>query len=291
MRLEASLARIPLSVPPVDAPGVTVLFSSADRWTGFRLERLRAPSGELAEGCLSGDLVALHLGGPQTLEVRWQGGPWTTHRFGRGAVHLVPARVPYSARWHAPAEWIALLLAPGSVAAAAGAPATLRAGFGLNEPLLAELLLALDEEARSPAPARGHAEKLCAAVAAQLARKHAAARPALFRRGLALARLRSVVEHIHEHLDAHLHLELLAQLASMNVHHFVRSFRRSTGFPPHQYVLRQRIERAKALLGEPEVPLAEVALRLGFSSQSSFTTAFRKLTGSTPGAYRVSLRD
>jgi len=50
--------------------------------------------------------------------------------------------------------------------------------------------------------------------------------------------------------------------------------------------LRKRIERAKSLLVEPQLSIAEVALRCGFGSQSNFTTAFRRLTNVTPGAYR-----
>jgi AraC family transcriptional regulator len=59
--------------------------------------------------------------------------------------------------------------------------------------------------------------------------------------------------------------------------------------PPHRYLTWQRIERAKALLGERKLSVTEIGLDVGFSETSSFTAAFRKLTGETPTAYRRSL--
>jgi AraC family transcriptional regulator len=55
---------------------------------------------------------------------------------------------------------------------------------------------------------------------------------------------------------------------------------------PINYITRQRIERAKRLLAETELPISEIALRTGFSSQSHFTTSFRRLAGVTPSSFR-----
>jgi AraC-like DNA-binding protein len=68
--------------------------------------------------------------------------------------------------------------------------------------------------------------------------------------------------------------------------HFAREFKRLTGFAPHQYVLGRRVERARALLARGERSITEVALTVGFSSQSHLTTAFRRVYGTTPAAYR-----
>ncbi|MGH9356276.1 MAG: helix-turn-helix domain-containing protein [Terriglobia bacterium] len=67
---------------------------------------------------------------------------------------------------------------------------------------------------------------------------------------------------------------------------FPQLFHRSTGFAPHQYVLKRRVERAKELLAVQQASLAEVAYRLGFSSQAQFTTTFHHYTGETPSCYR-----
>jgi AraC family transcriptional regulator len=71
---------------------------------------------------------------------------------------------------------------------------------------------------------------------------------------------------------------------------FCRAFKRATGRPPHSYVLEQRVQRASELLAGSRRPIAEVALAVGFSSQSHLTTAFRKITGATPHAYRLARR-
>ena len=63
-------------------------------------------------------------------------------------------------------------------------------------------------------------------------------------------------------------------------------FRRSTGLPPHRYLLQRRVGRAKKLVSAGRLSLAEISYALGFPSQAHFTTTFRKLVGTTPGAYR-----
>jgi AraC family transcriptional regulator len=68
--------------------------------------------------------------------------------------------------------------------------------------------------------------------------------------------------------------------------HFVREFRRLTRLSPHQYVLRRRVERAAALLKDRDVCLKALTLDVGFSSQPHLTVAFRRVYGTTPGAYR-----
>jgi AraC family transcriptional regulator len=71
--------------------------------------------------------------------------------------------------------------------------------------------------------------------------------------------------------------------------YFIRLFKQSTGLTPYQYVLQQRIERAKQLLRQGNRAIADVALECGFTSQSNFTRAFRRATGMTPKAYQMHL--
>ena len=74
--------------------------------------------------------------------------------------------------------------------------------------------------------------------------------------------------------------------ASLSPFHFARSFKQSTGLTPHQYVTERRMRMAKYLLSHAHRRLAEVGRLAGFSSQSRFTTVFRKNVGATPGEYR-----
>jgi len=102
-------------------------------------------------------------------------------------------------------------------------------------------------------------------------------------------RLSRVQELIESRLDADLSLQELAAEVGYSRSHFLRAFHATTGVTPHRYLLNRRIEHARRLLGEPDMPIAQVAYCCGFSSQAHFTLAFRKVCGLTPGEYRREL--
>jgi transcriptional regulator GlxA family with amidase domain len=104
--------------------------------------------------------------------------------------------------------------------------------------------------------------------------------------GLPAIRLRTVLDHIHTHLEDSLTVIELAGMVSMSPQHFANLFRQSTGLAPHRYVLGRRIERAQHLLSTTNLSLSEITLESGFASQSHFTDVFRKMLGTTPRRYR-----
>jgi AraC-like DNA-binding protein len=104
--------------------------------------------------------------------------------------------------------------------------------------------------------------------------------------GLAAWQERRAKELLAAHLDGELSLLLLAGECGLSVGHFTRSFRRSFGEPPHRWLQRQRAERAKSLLRDPALSLAEVAIASGYYDQSHLTRCFRNAFGVTPGAWR-----
>ena len=116
-----------------------------------------------------------------------------------------------------------------------------------------------------------------------------AARQAQARGGLAGWQQRAVASYIEEHLDLPIPLAKLAELAKLSPYYFCRAFKESFGLPPHRYHTGRRIDRAKALLANATQSVTEIGLSLGFSETSSFTSTFRKMTGTTPTAYRRSL--
>jgi AraC-like DNA-binding protein len=105
--------------------------------------------------------------------------------------------------------------------------------------------------------------------------------------GLAPAVCKRVLAYMDERLACPLTLAELAGLARTSVRHFCRAFRASTGCSPHQYLLRQRVERAKTLLAQGRMPLCDIAQSLGFADQSQFTRTFRRHAGFTPASYRA----
>jgi len=81
----------------------------------------------------------------------------------------------------------------------------------------------------------------------------------------------------------------LAREAGMSPYHFLRTFRRVAGMPPHQFVLRLRLNRAAIRLRTTQEPISAIALDAGFADLSTFNRRFRRIMGVTPGAYRKSL--
>jgi AraC family transcriptional regulator len=160
--------------------------------------------------------------------------------------------------------------------------------FRARNPLLNELLLALAEEVRTDNPGGAlYAETLGAAVAAQFLRTQL--RIPLERRGangLGPTTLRRLFDYVEDHLAEQIRLHELAAIAGMSTFQLVRRFKDATGLPPHQFVTRRRIERAKQLLSEPDSSVLEVSLSCGFASPSHFAQAFRLVTGVTPRSYR-----
>jgi AraC-like DNA-binding protein len=99
-------------------------------------------------------------------------------------------------------------------------------------------------------------------------------------------KLRRAVEFIEAHFDRPITLARLAAVVDLSPFHFHRQFKRSAGLTPQKYIHQLRIKRAKTLLSESELPLAEIAVQVGFTDQSHFTVAFRRATSMTPRTYR-----
>jgi AraC family transcriptional regulator len=110
------------------------------------------------------------------------------------------------------------------------------------------------------------------------------------RGGLAAWQQRVVTTYIDEHLAEQIALATLAGLARLSTYYFCRAFKQSVGVPPHRYHTTRRIEQAKVMLAARKHSVTHIGLTLGFSDTSSFTAAFRKITGQTPSSYQRALQ-
>ncbi len=114
------------------------------------------------------------------------------------------------------------------------------------------------------------------------------------RSGLAPWQVKRACERLDSDLGGTLSLQQVAAEFDLSVSHFSRAFRISTGLPPHQWLLRQRVKAAKQLMTVRGLPLAEIAVSAGFANQSHFTKVFSALVGVSPAAWRreaLSARD
>ena len=111
--------------------------------------------------------------------------------------------------------------------------------------------------------------------------------PPLTCRKLGNVQLKRVIAHIEENLgDSSLGVADLAAVAHVSPFHFSRAFKASLGRPPHRFLVERRLERAKALILETTISLAEIAIETGFADQAHLSAVFRRETGTTPGRFR-----
>lgn len=154
--------------------------------------------------------------------------------------------------------------------------------FGALDPLLMQLSMA----AATPSPGAPtlYLETMRHALAAHVAQL--VQPPPELAAAIDDARLRRAIAYIHDNLASDLSLDALAAEAAMSAFHFSRAFKKATGKPPLQFVIAERLARAKVLLQTTQLPVAEVAHRVGYEDVSRFGQHFKRHFGATPGSVR-----
>jgi AraC family transcriptional regulator len=197
-------------------------------------------------------------------------------------------------------EWVGVMTTPhlqigisdAALAAAshgANGEVELRPQRKFADPRLGGLAAAVHTEMAAGFPSgRLFLDSVEQAMAVALVNDHAVGqRPAsAFRGGLGAARLRRIKELVHAKMENDLSLDEMAQSAGLSTAHFARMFRKSTGETPHQFVLRLRVERAKAMLRASDVRVLDVALACGFKTPQHFAQVFRDACRVSPTEYR-----
>src|SRR5712672_538179 len=165
----------------------------------------------------------------------------------------------------------------------------LRPSRKFAEPRLSAMVAAVHAEMVAGFPSgRLFLDSVEQAMAVTLVNGHAVRhRPVqIYRGGLGSARLRRIKELVHAKLEFDLSLDEMAQTVGLSTAHFARMFRKSTGETPHQFVLRQRLGRARSMLRAPDARILDVAVACGFKTQQHFAQVFRDVCGFSPTGYR-----
>jgi AraC family transcriptional regulator len=197
-------------------------------------------------------------------------------------------------------EWVGVMAAPHLqlgisdvplMAASDGAygEVELRPQRKFADPRLGALVAAAHAEMVAGFPSgRLFLDSIEQAMAVALVNGHAVRhRPVqISRGGLGSARLRRIKEFVLAKIEDDLSLDEMAQTVGLSTAHFARMFRKSTGETPHRFVLRQRLERAKAMLRAPNARVLDVAVACGFKTQQHFAQVFRDVCGVSPTEYR-----
>jgi AraC family transcriptional regulator len=202
-------------------------------------------------------------------------------------------------------EWVGLMVTPHLQLGISDAPlmaasdgaygeVELRPHRKFADPSLGALVAAAHAEMVAGFPSgRLFLDSIEQAMAVALVNGHAVRhRPVqMYKGGLGSARLRRIKELVHAKIEDDLGLDEMAQSVGLSTAHFARMFRKSTGETPHQFVLRQRIERAKAMLRAPNARVLDVAVACGFKTQQHFAQVFRDVCRVSPTEYRQDLVD
>ena len=153
----------------------------------------------------------------------------------------------------------------------------------IRDPKLEHICWALKAELENGDPReRLYAEGLGTALAAQLLCRYSRTADVLPKNGLTRRQLRTTVDFIDSHLAADLSVAEIAAATGMSASHLKTLFKRTTGLPVHQYVIRQRLDRAVSLISRGRLRLSAAALKAGFADQSHMARCMRRIMGVTP---------
>jgi AraC family transcriptional regulator len=281
----------PKHLPEVfeQAPTLTSLNSA---WSTITLEAFCLPPGETPEFCLDHYVVSIHLGQRLQAECIVEGKSHSVTYF-QGTAVICPIHSCHSFRWNAELQVLSLNLKPDllglhAIELLGREQVELIPHFAFQDGLVYQIGLALQAELRSKGcGSRLYAETLANTLAIHLLQHYSSQnhRTITHNGGLPKHKLKLVTDYINDYLEHELSLKELAAIAQMSQYHFCRAFKQTFGLSPHQYLIQQRVERAKQLLRQGGISLGGVAITCGFSHQSHFHRHFKRLTGVTPKTF------
>jgi AraC family transcriptional regulator len=262
-------------------------------WSGLYVSTQRERPYRAAFAAARSHLVILHLDGPVTVR-RGHLGLTSARTIAPGGFFVHPAGKDLTVELGGPLDTVHVYLDDEALQQGHdGPPVELAEELGVADPLLEQLVLALDAVLRRPEPsARTYVDQIGSLLAGQLARRHGVRRPPAGpgdgRRpaGLGERQLTRVRELLTERLGEPVPLADMAAAAGLSVSHFSRQFKARVGLAPHQYLLRLRLDAACRLLRARSMPIATVADRCGFSHQEHLTRVMRQHLHTTPAAVR-----
>jgi AraC family transcriptional regulator len=276
--------------------GVKVLSSRQTSWKGILVEHYQTPPDLINEESPVA-LSAHWLSFPsiqQPIHLTQQHGErWHESIVQQGDLVLVPAG--QSTYWRGPTNTpmsnLSIYLQPELIAKIAesselnGDRIELMDCFSQSDPHLYQIAMMLLAELQSGGiMGKLYIESLTQVLVIHLLRHYSVLQPAIAddRYSLVPSRLKSAIDYIFHHLDSDLSMAQIARSVNSSPTYFASSFKRAMGISLHQYVIKQRVERAKLLLETTDLPISNIASQVGFASQSHLTYHCKRQTGMTP---------
>jgi AraC family transcriptional regulator len=286
--------------PPLSLPSAT---SSRDRpWRGIAVDVHPQPGpGSVYSPSVDQDILGMRLSGTVRLGQRRDGTSQTSIAV-PGYLTLHPRGMDSHWSWDAAGSIVVMrvphkLLLEAAEANVQSSPAELelRNCFGARDLFVERIALTLVAETeRAPSPVQELiSEGLSCALAAHLIDRFNT-RPVRYGGDtgkLRASALHRVLAYMDDNIGKVVTLDTLAELANVSRFHFARSFRRSTGMSPMEYLEQSRLAQARELIRSGRYSMAEIGALLGFADQSHFTRRFRRFTGCTPAVYARECRE
>ena len=283
-------------------PDAVVASSDALAWQDIRLVHLRHSLNEMVVPPSDHHCLVMNLSSPLHLQARL-GKRNFEGKVLAGDVAIIPAGTSWSFQSHSSnlRNTVLLFLRPLFVRSVVEGiefsygELVLTPQIGFQSKHIRHIAMSLlGELNEANVVGRLYADSLAIGLAMQLIRRYSSLREVqVGHGGMAPHRLRKAIGLIDHHLageeEGRVALRSVAKEVGMSYFHFSRAFKQSMGMTPTNYIAERRIERAKKLMEETDLPISQIALRSGFSSQSHFTTSFRRLAGVTPRSFRRSV--
>ena len=271
-----------------------LLSSQHLEWEGIYVQHHYQPAWETPQYCYEQHMVLIHNSRRAVQAERVLDGRRHTEQLGNGNVVIVPANVQHQVNWDRENNFTLLFLEPAHLARVAYESVNVERielvpQFAMRDPLIYQIGLSLKSEIESNGMgSRLFVNSLTSALAVHLLRHYSVWQPTLpeYTGGLPPHKLQQAIAFINDYLAQDLSLEAIANAVEMSQYYFARLFKQSMGIAPYQYLLQQRVERAKQLLVTTSLSIAQIARQVGFSNQTQLTIQFRKFTGTTPLNYR-----
>ncbi|MFB2893512.1 helix-turn-helix domain-containing protein [Aerosakkonemataceae cyanobacterium BLCC-F50] len=276
-------------------PRLPLLTSEEAQWKNILVQHHRQPAWEMPENHANQHVVVVHYEREETTQVdRMINETRQKEILEYGSCVIVPANVTHQSTWNRETEFTLLILEPDYLAQIAYEKVNsdrveLIPQFAKHDPVISSIGFTLKTELETDGMgAKLYAESATTFLAAHLLRHYCIHPQSLktYPNGLPKYKLKQTIEYIEQHLGEEISLEAIANHLNMSQYYFCHLFKQSMGVSPYQYVLRHRIDKAKQLLKQRKLTITDVALECGFANQTHFTKHFRKLTGTTPRAYR-----
>ena len=282
---------------PTEITCLPILSSQAQGWENILVEQFQQPPGEAR--CDYSDEHTIHLSlAPRPVRLlQIKGGRTYAGLYAKGDISVTPAKTPFFASWDGHDHYLEIRITSRFIQSVAREAIDMNADqlellpeFRTRDPQIESIgMLLLAELKQENLGSRLYIESLANVLAVHLLRQYAASKPriAIYEGGLPERQVLQVLEYINEHLNQDIKLADLAQLLGMSQFHFSHLFKQSLGTAPYQYLLQQRVERAKQLLKQTDQSIMDIAFLCGFNSHSHLSKQFRQFTGMTPKAYRA----